>query len=461
MKGIAFLTVIGALALLLGVFVNATSTYYNTPINASYPDERDVNNLTMIYDAFLSNNLKFFLFWDEVENYTYGGNIVESSEIMVSASEDFVNWTGARKDIVISYKDGTDARNPSAAVDRYGTIYVLWEEMNKTSLHWEIYYGLSYDGINWTSTNSNHLVSNNRDDKVTDCKSPKVAVDSSPTAHAVWIALNVTTNSWELYYGKYLGGNWSSEFGDYIISKADKYNVTSCDILVDTQDNIWVFWTEFNETVGNDEVYAACSSDYGQSWTTEMISYPGGNNSMNVTATKDAFNIYVFWEQKVGNSTEIMVSVFNGTDWSGKYGDRLVSFPDGYDARHPAASASLPGIFVVWDEYDENTNARQIMISNSTDGINWSGAQVDAGDIPITNTSTEHQMPGILVNESGELFIVWEEWIEYKQRGSREVFVLNAPAQEIVPEIPYIYVLSALVAVHIYAVRKISRLRDT
>ncbi len=452
MRRLAVFAVSMIVMFVISGLLSADTNRINTPINASYPDGYDVNNLTMIYNYFLGQ--QFFLFWDEIENYTYNGVPVETNEIMVSSSTDFINWTGATRDIVISYKDGTPAKNPDAIDDRYGTIYVVWQELNKTSNHWEIYYGMSSDGVNWTSQQGNHLVTNNRDDKVSDCIMPKVAVDSSPTAHAVWLGLNITTNSWELYYGKYLGNNWSSESEDYPISTPDKYNVTSCDILVDNFDNIWVFWTEFNASIGNDEVYAAVSSDYGNTWTKEMISYPGGNNSMNVTATKDATNIYVFWEQRIANSTEIFVSIYNGTDWSGKYGDRIVSAPDNHDARHPKASASLPGIFVVWDEFDENTNSRQIMISNSTDGIQWSGAQAAVGDIVVTNDTVYHEKPSIFVNESGELYITWIKWLEYKQRGSREVFTLSAPSQEIVPEFFFPYQALLAIPVYIYALRK-------
>ncbi len=412
--------------------------------NASYPDGNNVNNITLVYN---SHNSSFLIFWDEDENYTYQGKEYKTSEIMISESSDFVNWTGAKRDIVISYEDGTNSTNPAGVVDpNYGSINVIWSEMNKTSHHWEIYFGQSYDGINWISTNNNTLVTNNRDGKVSDCIFPDIAVDMNGAyLQGAWLGKDENTGTWEVYYGNYSlqsGGNWSSQNKDTIISREDSINATPPTILVGHHSPIttWIFWSEYNKSSSQYEIYKANRSSTEATWHRNII-YNGTTEVNNVTSVENYPYIYVFWEQMYNGHSEIYSMRYNET--GDKWGNATrVSYPDGHDARNPSASASASSgnIFVVWDEYDENTSYQEIMISNSTGG-GWSGS---SGDIAVTDTKVYHSNPCIYVNSTGEIYLSLIEWHEYKQRGSMEISTLSARSNEVIPEFYYIVPLSGV-----------------
>ncbi len=411
--------------------------------NASYPDGNSVNNITMVYDSY---NSSFLIFWNEFENYTYQGKSWNTSEIMISESTDFVNWTGAKRDIVISYEDGTNATNPAAVVDpMYGSINVIWSEMNKTSHKREIYFGQCYPGLNWTSINKNTLVTNNKDDKVSDCILPDIAVDiNGEYLQGAWLGMDAITGTWEVYYGNYSlqgSGNWSSENRDVIISREDSNNATKPKILVDTHSPIrtWIFWSEFNKSSSQYEIYAANRSYSEAIWHRKVV-YTGNSEIKNVTGIEVFPYIYIFWEQIYNGHFEIYTMRYNETSdvWSN---EMLVSYPDGHDARNPSASGFSRDIYVVWDEYDEDTGYKEIMISNSTPA-GWSGS---SRDINVTGTLTYHSSPHIYASSSGQLYLSWIEYrISGKPRGSMEIFTLSAQSGDIIPEFQYLFPLAGV-----------------
>ncbi len=430
--------------------------------NATYPDGNSVNNLTMIYDPSMNN--PYILFWDEAEEYTYNSHSYKTHEIMISASSDFVNWSGSKEDKVISMEDGTNSSSPDAAVNpRNGEIFLVWSEMNKTSEYSEIYLGRSSDGGNWTSTVKNLIISNYMDPMVGNCSRPAITVTNDGYIHAVWLGYNYTTKSTEVYYGNSASGDaWTSQSKDVAISTEDPNNATSVDIISmnDTASRVWVFWTEYEISDSAYVVYAANSSYPYTKWNTSMIGSEVGYSAYNVTATVYNGEIYVFWEQEVDESGKLVREVagkyFNGSGWNNAAGNGyIVSFEDGRDALHPRASVGAPGVFVVWDEFDENHNCREIMISNTTGNGEWSGTK---GDILITSDASSNKEPQVYVSDAGQIYIAWLHWTEEetKQRGSWDGCTLSANVGEVIPEMLIIYAIPAI-AVLVYASGKRKR----
>ncbi len=424
--------------------------------NATYPDGNSVGNLTMVYDPVIS---RFVILWDEVENYTYGGNEVKAREIMISLSSDFINWTGSRRDVVISYEDGTNSSSPDLTYDPVnGRIHAVWSEFNRSSGNREIYYGFSDDGVNWSSTGGNWVISNRYNSKVGDCVEPKIAVTKDGFIHAVWLGYNSTYNSWEVYYGNsYNGSSWNSEQGDTAVSTVDGSSVQSVDIAVDNfaaEPRVWVFWTEYEVSNNAYAVYAANTSYPYGSWNVTMVESLYGMNAYNVSALVYSGDVYVFWEQEVseGNATvrEIAAKHFVNGQWEYTRGGQLIiSYPDGHNATHPSASEFSGGIFVVWDEFDENTGYRQIMYGNTT-ADNWTSAE---GDILLTKYGSDSMMPTVHLEDPGRIYVAMMRWVEepIKQHGAWEGCTLSASTGDLIPEFPAPAFIAATVAVLVYA----------
>lgn len=467
-----WLLIVGAILLILGSSgaAYASESISDTGLksivfsNATYPDGNSVGNMTMIYDPVIS---KYVVLWDEMENYTYGGSEVKSREIMISLSSDFVNWTGSRRDVVISYEDGTNSSSPDLAYDPgSGKLHAVWSELNKSSGYREIYYGYSDDGVNWSSIRSNWVISNLYKSGVGDCIEPKIAVSSDEFIHAVWIGYNLTYGSWEVYYGNsYNGSSWNSEQRDTPISPVDSSSVQSVDIAVENivpLSRVWVFWTEYEVSDSAYAVYAANSTYPYGSWNVSMVSSTYGLNAYNVSAMVNGTDVYVFWEQEVieNNVTvrEIAAKHLVNGQWANTQGGSLtISYPDGHNATHPSASESSWGVFVTWDEFDENTGYRQIMYGNTTRD-NWTSAK---GDMLLTKYNYDSKMPTAYVSDSGMIYVAWMHWIEVqptKQHGAWEGCTLRASTGDLIPELwSPVVIISAMVAVLAYATWKRKR----
>ncbi len=429
--------------------------------NTTYPDGNSVNNLTMIYDPLV--NYPYMLFWDEAEDYTYHSHSYKTHEIMISASSDFVNWTGHKADIVVSMEDGTNASSPDAAVNpKNGEIYLVWSEKNKTSGYYEIYMGRSDDGVNWTSKIKNEVISDYTSSAVENCTKPAVAVSDDGYVHVVWLGYNSTTKSTEVYYGSNTSADaWSSLNADIPISVEDSNSAMSVDIVATagSSPRVWVFWTEYEVSDGAYAVYAANSTYPYKKWNTTMIGSDVGHSAYNVTATVYKGNIYVFWEQEVDESgktvKEIAGKYFDGNAWNNAaVNSEIVSFEDGHNATHPKASFGAYGVFVVWDEFDENHSCREVMISNSTGNGEWSGRN---RDILITTDDSGNKEPQVYVSDAGEIYLAWLHWTEEtKQRGSWDGFSLCASVGEVIPEMELLYAIPAVVVL-VYAFGKRKR----
>ncbi|GEM_PF-2538631 len=434
--------------------------------NATYPDGHSIGNLAMIYDPLITN--KYILLWDEKENYTLNGREVLVGEIMISTSSDFVNWSGNRRDIVISKEDGANSSSPSGTYDpSSGKIFVVWSEVNRTSGFKEIYLGTSTDGITWNSTVKNTVISNIYDGKVSNCTHPHIAVTSDGYQHAVWLGFNSTTGTWEVYYGSGYGdGTWSSERKDNSVSVEDSSSAQSVDIVADNSAStprVWIFWTEY---VVSDDAYAVFAANstapYGK-WNTTIVSSTYGMNAYNVSAIIYNGNLFLFWEQEVNEQgkkvKEIAAKNFLGGKWANTFGGNLtISYPDGHNATHPRGGINQNGIFVMWDEYDEISGYRQVMFGNSTGG-NWTS---ENSDLRLTAESTNNIMPSLYLGENQDIYIAWMHWIEdnNKQRGVWEGCTLRAAPQDIIPEFAYIGITEAIIAVLIYASWKRERSRS-
>ncbi len=423
--------------------------------NATYQDGHSVANMTLIYNP--NSNAPYMLFWDEEENYTYKGASYLTHEIMISTSTDFVNWSGSNKDIVVSMEDGADSVTPDAAInDSDGKAYLVWSEKNKTSGFWEIYYGYSPDGINWSSRASNHVISDYESKYVTDCMHPKIAITSDNYVHAVWLGKNTTTDSWELYYGNSPGGNvWSSESRDIPISVEDNYSVQSADITVldSASPVLWVLWTEYDVSGDSYEVLAANSTYPYTKWNTTIIESTYKENAYNITAVVYNNEIYAFWEQEVKENgkevREIDGAYFHDGYWDSTVD--IISYEDGHNATNPSAGASPQGLFVVWNEYDENSGHEEIMIGNmSSNG--WSSANED---IVVTHdTGAPNKDPSIVVGEFNTLYLAWLHWTEEstKQRGFWGGCTMVANTDDVIPELQIpIMAVAAAMLVLLYA----------
>ena len=277
-------------------------------------------------DIAIDKNNQIHVVWYD---YTDGAWGIDT-EIMYTSSVDGITWTNA----TIVSDDGTNWNNGSSifaeiAVDITNQIHVVWED--ETDGVWgidvEIMYAsndgsgwtnatvISDDGTNWNDGYSNH---------------PDIAVDKTGKINVVWS--DNTDGAWggddEIMYSFNNGAGWSNVtiISDDGILWNDGASYDP-QLAIDNEGTIHVVWDDYTDGAwGIDTEIMYTSSVDGITWTNATIVSDDGtnwNNGLSIFAeiAVDTNEIvHVVWQDYTdgvwGIDTEIMYSLYNGTEWS-------------------------------------------------------------------------------------------------------------------------------------------------
>ena len=250
------------------------------------------------------------------------------------------------------------------------------------------------------------------------CWYSRMAVDSEGAIHVVWAEKVVSyPTQQEIHYSRSNdnGYNWSAINQDFVISYDDGVNVeNSSSIAIDSQDNIYVIWTELEGPAK--EVMFSISSDGGDTWTgqsmDQYLSFRGGTDAYNPEMVIDGNDvIHVVWDQDwIGDINEIYYSrsTDGGLTWSSQTQETIVSFPDGqYASYADIALGPNEELYVIWKEKRDVLDDRWVInVSISTDGGDtWSGTMADT---PITIDYHIASNPHIAVDANGIIHTTWQ-----------------------------------------------------
>jgi hypothetical protein len=291
-------------------------------------------------------------------------------------------------------------------------LHVVWDELNLTTITWEVYYANSMDGgATWSST---RMIS---ELNASDSLNADIAASGS-NVYIVW-------EDWrgldpEVYYAN------SSDNGlTWSINKNLTINDgwTSAPPEIATNGSqIYVVWTE-NKNAAVREVYYRSSNDGGQTWNAERnITEIDGFHSEAPSIDIWGANIHVaWWDWRFGN-TEIMymASMDNGVSWSAPI---LLSGDDAFSSDAPTIASWGNDIDVVWSDTKDGypfTGARELYYANSTDGgAAWSSP------LRLT-TAKNHSSEPAIATDGIYTYVVWSD---NRSTGgaTREVYYKRSP----------------------------------
>jgi hypothetical protein len=160
---------------------------------------------------------------------------------------------------------------------------------------WDIGYFRSADGDTWATT----WVVNDPDGTPVYDYDPELVVDDSGMVHVFWARKENQGGAWQVMYGRRNPGTGTWDTTRLTQSPAGAWQPHAA-IKGDT---IALVWLDYQD--GASEVYAAFSSDRGQSWSQpQRITFNATlTQHPRVTRLDDGF--YAVWQSFVGNNWEI------------------------------------------------------------------------------------------------------------------------------------------------------------
>ena len=221
--------------------------------------------------------------------------------------------------------NATRSTNSSIAVDKSGTIHVVWEEEDR-----EIYYRKSSDGgTSWSAiANVSRSASGSR--------LPKIAVAPDGSLSVVWVEL---TTNWEIFYSQFKSNTWSTPVN------VSSTSFTMSDyprLAIDAGGKIHVAWQDNNEV-------AYSSSNDGQTWLKPNVILTSGGEVIEPPALSAAGNnVHLVWGQQHLSGEppvvyfDIRYRMYNGS--TGIWGPTTIIAPGSTTYRgYPAVASDTGG----------------------------------------------------------------------------------------------------------------------
>jgi hypothetical protein len=247
------------------------------------------------------------------------------------STDEGTTWLAGRR---LTWNSG-DSMTPVIAVDSNGNPHLAWYDY--TPGNYEIYYRKSTDGgaswlastrLTWTSANSYELA---------------IANDLSDNPHVVWYE-DTPAGNYEIYYKRSTDGgtSWSTAKRLTWTSTDSQYPV----IAVDTSGYLYVAWHEYMP--GNSELYCKKSEDGGATWSGKRLTWTSGYSSFPDMATDSSGSLHIVWDDSTPGNHEIYYRMTSdgGNSWS----TQRLTWTAGFSTFPDIAVDSSGNAHVVWHD---------------------------------------------------------------------------------------------------------------
>jgi hypothetical protein len=304
--------------------------------------------------------------------------------------------------------------NPAIAVDDQGIIHVVWEDYGTNPALANIMYAKSKDGgINFDES----VMVDDAITVSTHQAKPKIAVDNDSIIHVVWEDYRRDSRLGDIYYAKSTDGGMT--FGDDVCVD-DLITITSRQInpviAVDSRRIIHVAWEDYRDNAELGNIYYARSIDGGQTFGTDIRIddiFTDTTHQCNPAIATDSFGtVFIAWEDYRNAPYLGDIYCAQSIDGGETFQENLM-VDDPITITHrqirPAIAVDVQGIvYVVWEDYRDNTELGNIYCARSIDG-----GKTFEDDVMVDAiyTHTTHQAnPAITTAGQGFVHIVWEDY---------------------------------------------------
>jgi hypothetical protein len=289
----------------------------------------------------VDNSGNVYVIWQDRTMGNWSGDVEDSEIMYVKYTSATGQWSNVTiiSDTITGWNDGLSA-DPDISVDTLGNIHVIWEDRTNGTwgddeeIMWTMYDTSSSDWLNAS------VISDGYNDiwgwNTGDCDDPKIAVDNSGNAHAVWgdysdgpwRSDNITHDDDEIMYAKYSksSAQWSNitilsdGHEGFWWNTGESENV---DISVSPTGIIHVVWEDStNGTWGTDDEIMYSYKAGSSSWSNPKLISDGANevfwndewSAQPAITTDPNNNVHIVWQDGTdglwGTDDEIMYLSF-------------------------------------------------------------------------------------------------------------------------------------------------------
>jgi len=292
-------------------------------------------------------------------------------------------------------------------VDPSGNAYAIWED--RRSGNRDIYFSYRSFGGSWTAS-----VRVDNAPGAIESQFPKIAVDGSGNAYAIWYDDRNGNND---IYSSYrpAGGSWQPDVrvDDDSIGMPVYYP----DIAVDSSGNAYAVWQD--DRTGFWHIYFSYCP-HGGSWQANVMVDDGSsilNEEPSITVDSSG-NAYAVWEYAVGGSNNDIY--FSYRPFGGAWGPglRVDDDPGTANAEYPAIAVDLAGnAYAIW--LDSRSGNRDVYSAFYPSGGYWqANTRVDDA-----SGSTDVHYPDIVAEKNGDVHAVWQD----ERNGNRDIYYSYRP----------------------------------
>jgi len=281
------------------------------------------------------------------------------------------------------------AVDPQLVVDRLGNISVVWQTESAISSNWNVWFTRSMDRGR-TFAGPLALC-----DDAENCAFPRIAVEPGGGVDVVWAQPPCAGCEYDVFFSRSsdIGAGFSTP--QNLSASADPL-VTTPELVVDGRGNIHVVWSKGYFTPGPVNVFLSRSGDRGRTFVGKSLSRNQGRSYFPEMGVDASGNINVFWLDDVLGGIFFSRSVDGGTRFSTP--KRVASTPTSFSAIYPYVAVESRGnLNLVW----EDGTTGSIFFRRSTDG----GATFSRPQ-DIANSSPAF-FPQIAADASGNINVLW------------------------------------------------------
>lgn len=271
---------------------------------------------------------------------------------------------------------------PSVTTDSAGRLWLAWQSFRDYSSYYDHFnvYTCYLDNEIWSSPE--HV------DPMGGWHDVQPALASCSKSNTVWAAFKSYRDGNSNIYVSHTDNsyNW---INSYPVTQTEE-NETDPDILVDKNDNVWVFWSGiFNGR------YHVQGSKYEGSWSNVFTVDSGKTENMAVQSAVDSLNqIWLVWHRFINNQGDIYYTYYNGSQWA----EPQPLTGDTTDDILPSITIDSQGNpWVCW--MSERNGSWDIYYSCNDGG--WNMPQ------PVTVDTAQDIDPVILADDSMRVWISW------------------------------------------------------
>ncbi|MEA2042137.1 MAG: sialidase family protein, partial [Bacteroidota bacterium] len=290
-------------------------------------------------------------------------------------------------------------RNPSLAIDNNNILHIAYKlgGINAYDIVHRTYNDGTWSELDYIYCDEAFIAPVSR---------PVIAVDSENNLHCVFQKAGYTAvpNS-EIWYNKFtIGTGWETPENISNSYGASEYPT----LTIDNNDNIYAFWKDSGEDIGNDKMVLFRKYTVGTGWDTDYtnISNTTGNGSyatMDPSVVTDINgNIHLVWKDSEPGNREILYKKCTGGVWDTEYFN--ISNTDEASA-HPSISTDCFGnLHVFWAEKIGGIYYEIAYKKYDSELETWSELT------NISNTaSVESEHPNTPANINNSVSVIWTE----------------------------------------------------